>query len=168
MKGLTLTQPWATLIALGEKRIETRSWSTNYRGPVAIHAAKGLAEPVCNEDGLRYFVDSHPFGEALGRHGITVAEQLPRAAVLATAHLLACLPTARLGTLMRELPELADFEPAEHERAFGNYEPGRYAWLFTDLSVFSEPIPYRGAQGLWEVPEDHLMPFHQPERTNHA
>jgi hypothetical protein len=41
MKALTLTQPWATLVAIGAKTIETRSWPTSYRGPLAIHAAKG-------------------------------------------------------------------------------------------------------------------------------
>lgn len=40
IRGLTLTQPWATLVALGEKHYETRSWDTGYRGLVAIHAAK--------------------------------------------------------------------------------------------------------------------------------
>lgn len=40
MKTLTIKQPWATLIALGHKKIENRSWTTNYRGIVAIHAAK--------------------------------------------------------------------------------------------------------------------------------
>lgn len=42
MKALTVTEPWATLIAIGAKRIETRSWPTDYRGPVAIHASKKL------------------------------------------------------------------------------------------------------------------------------
>lgn len=39
IKALTIRQPWAQLIALGVKTIETRSWSTRYRGPLAIHAA---------------------------------------------------------------------------------------------------------------------------------
>ena len=39
-KALSLWQPWATAIALGFKRIETRSWYTPYRGPLLIHAAK--------------------------------------------------------------------------------------------------------------------------------
>jgi hypothetical protein len=38
--GISLTQPWATLLAGGEKRQETRSWSTSVRGFVAIHAAQ--------------------------------------------------------------------------------------------------------------------------------
>lgn len=41
--ALTLWQPWASLVAWEEKRIETRSWSTSYRGPLVIHAAKRFA-----------------------------------------------------------------------------------------------------------------------------
>jgi hypothetical protein len=39
MKALSLHQPWASLIGLGVKTIETRSWSTKYRGPLAVHAS---------------------------------------------------------------------------------------------------------------------------------
>ncbi len=48
MKALTLTQPWATLVAIGAKCIETRSWRTSYRGPLAIHAAKGFPKAAWN------------------------------------------------------------------------------------------------------------------------
>jgi hypothetical protein len=40
VKAISLWQPWASFIASGAKRIETRSWATSYRGPIAIHAAK--------------------------------------------------------------------------------------------------------------------------------
>jgi hypothetical protein len=52
MKMLTLHQPWASLIAVGAKTIETRPWSTDYRGPLARarhgpdHAAQVIAEFV--------------------------------------------------------------------------------------------------------------------------
>ena len=36
---ITVQQPWATLLALGEKPIEYRSWPTSYRGPLAISRA---------------------------------------------------------------------------------------------------------------------------------
>lgn len=39
MKALTLYQPWAQLIVLGPKTIETRSWSTKYRGDEYIASA---------------------------------------------------------------------------------------------------------------------------------
>jgi len=41
MKALTISQPYASLIASGEKWVENRSWPTGYRGPLAIHAGKG-------------------------------------------------------------------------------------------------------------------------------
>ena len=40
MRALSLYQPWASLIVYGHKRIETRSWSTTYRGTLLIHASK--------------------------------------------------------------------------------------------------------------------------------
>ena len=45
MKGLTVRQPWASLIAMGYKTIEARTWTTDYRGPLLIISSKtGLAE----------------------------------------------------------------------------------------------------------------------------
>ena len=41
MKGLTVKQPYATLIAEGIKEYEFRTWKTNYRGEFWIHAGKG-------------------------------------------------------------------------------------------------------------------------------
>ncbi len=52
MKALTLWQPWASLIAIGAKSIETRSWATPYRGRLAIHAAARKPEVWMMEDGL--------------------------------------------------------------------------------------------------------------------
>ena len=42
MKVITLKQPWATLIAEGIKKYEFRSWKTNYRGKILIHAGIGI------------------------------------------------------------------------------------------------------------------------------
>ena len=42
MKAVTLYQPYASLVAIGAKKFETRSWKTSYRGPLAIHA--GVSE----------------------------------------------------------------------------------------------------------------------------
>lgn len=39
MKVLSLTEPYATIIKEGKKKIETRSWKTNYRGKLYIHAS---------------------------------------------------------------------------------------------------------------------------------
>lgn len=42
MKVLTIKQPWASLIIEGYKRFEFRSWKTNYRGELLIHAGKSI------------------------------------------------------------------------------------------------------------------------------
>ncbi len=50
MKTLSLLQPWATLVVMGVKQIETRSWRTDYRGPLLIHASKGKAGEIFAQD----------------------------------------------------------------------------------------------------------------------
>ena len=147
MKALTLTQPWATLVAINAKRIETRSWGTRYRGPLAIHAAKGFpkwAVEMCGEETFRH---------ALVSGGMAVAEpkqSLPTGCVLATCRLVDCklivdFEMARtVNVRTRMLP------PPEPERSFGDYDPGRFAWILEDIQPLPEPIPVKGALGLWE------------------
>jgi hypothetical protein len=133
VKALTLTQPYATLVAIGVKRIETRSWQTSYRGPLAIHAGKGLG-PVGGERGLVALYQDDVFAQALKGYA------LPRGVIVAVCILMDCVPTDEAHT----------WKLTDQERAFGNYTPGRYAWLLADVRPVDPPIPARGAQGLWE------------------
>jgi hypothetical protein len=84
MKALTVAQPWATLIAIGAKRIETRSWTTRHRGPLAIHAAHAF--PRIARDLAR----TSPFAEALAAGRAPLL--LPRGVVVATCTLVDVLP----------------------------------------------------------------------------
>lgn len=59
IKALTICQPSAELIARGEKPIENRTWPTNYRGPLAIHAGKSRA---WLEEGDEALYPEMPFG----------------------------------------------------------------------------------------------------------
>lgn len=58
MKALTIKQPWAELIACGDKRVENRGWKTNYRGPIAIHAGvnKAMVKLICFPESVDDFV----------------------------------------------------------------------------------------------------------------
>jgi hypothetical protein len=51
MRALSLWQPWASLIADGRKKIETRHWAMLYRGPLAIHAAMKVDRDACEDFG---------------------------------------------------------------------------------------------------------------------
>lgn len=132
LKAITLTQPWASLVAKGAKRIETRSWRTRYRGPLAIHAAKALPRPV------RDLCEGEPLRSALASAGMTDVELLPRGAVIALCRVTHC----------RRTEECA---PPEPESLFGNYSPGRFAWLLAGVRPLDQPIPARGQLGLWNT-----------------
>lgn len=134
MKALTLWQPWASLIALGLKQYETRSWSTSYRGLLAIHAARRPMRVLDLTDEIR---------GALESRGATW-ETIPVGAVLCVVRLVDVMPTEHVVALAEQDPRIRD-----QELAFGNYGPDRFAWQLELIRVAPEPIPARGAQGLW-------------------
>lgn len=147
MKALSLTQPFATLIACGAKRIETRSWPAPRAAigqRIAIHASKAF--PQEEKD---YAMTSHPIRRALiaavrGGYvaGVTIND-LPRGGVVALATLQGCYAMNTAG--YRQITHLL----TDDERAFGGYSDGRYAWVLADALAI-EPIPARGSLGLWD------------------
>lgn len=165
VKALTLTQPWATLVAIGEKHMETRSWGTRYRGPLAIHAAKGFP---------RWAIElalTEPFRSTLAAAGVQQLADLPRGMVIARCRLVDCLPIEAAPDghacvapddegLMRPWSALQMFSEhtklqvgsltTEHEADFGDYTPGRFAWLLDDIEPFVQPVMARGALSLWD------------------
>ena len=167
MKALSLTQPWASLVAIGAKQIETRSWSTPYRGTMAIHAAKKF--PM----NAKELVNSEPFHSSLSKikpdqKGWRI---LPAGAIVAVCELTAVhriprsnqhfarfdFPTQhRLASYPVVLPPLEwrDGFGHSHEFDFGDYTAGRYAWILTDVRALKEPIPCKGALSLWDVPSN--------------
>lgn len=133
MKTLTLTQPHATLVAVGAKRIDTRSWHTNYRGRIAIHAAQSFPEKA------RDMCWQGPVEDVLHSMGMTIFD-LPLGAVIATAELWQIL---RIDHNVSAL-----LPPRWPELFFGDYRPLRYAWYLRDVRAMV-PIAVKGALGLW-------------------
>jgi len=129
MKAISLWQPWATAMALGIKKIETRSWSSWYTGDIAIHAA------------MKFTREARHFAEiecALGR----LPNRLPFGVLLCVVNLKEC-----------DYAEDIVQNISAIERLYGDYSPGRFAWITDNLRVFKEPIPYRGMQGIFEIPD---------------
>lgn len=130
-KALTICQPYAHLVCLPEserwhKRVENREWPTRYRGPLLIHAGKSrswLADTVEGNFGFR--IADMAFG-----------------AIVARCQLLACLHRneIRVGTHDKAYPWLR-----EHF-----HTNGTWCWVLGDVQPLTQPIPYRGAQGLWD------------------
>lgn len=140
MKAISLWQPWATLIATGHKTIETRSWATQYRGPLLIHAAK---RPM---DDLGARLLAH-----FGLHS-----DVPYGAVLCETILEGCYPTDGGGNLYDPSKQRGDcIIVSDKDRLCGNFALHRFGWLLRWQSRF-DPIPFRGRQQLFEVPDEIL------------
>lgn len=128
MKTITILQPWASLIACGAKRIETRSWSTKCRGPLAIHAGRTVPS-------MEFFTPR--VEKALWN------EDTPFGKVIAIAELVDCVEmTNDRIAAWREMY-------GDDEIAFGHFEQGRYAWILANVRGI-EPVPAKGRQRLWE------------------
>jgi len=149
MPAITLWQPWATLVAMGLKTIETRSWLPPHEllgQRIAIHAA---ARPVrqCMVGCGAPFVRS--VAEAL-RVDVIDLDDLPRGAVLCTATLADAGTVAGVGDRVevgacgsRRFTRLEAIDP------WGDFRAGRCLWFLEEVSPLTPPRSARGAQGIW-------------------
>ena len=148
MKIITLTQPWATLVIAGAKRLETRSWSTAYRGELGIHAAKGFprwAREICAEE---------PFASILAEaSSVNSWTDLPTAQLLGHVNLTGCYPTSSVAANLSAAAYMVGkqrVDVSSPEREFGDFSPGRYAWPLEDPVEFDEYVPMKGQLGLYD------------------
>ena len=161
--ALTLWQPWASFIACGAKRIETRRWML--REPqrpetIAIHAAKRPVEwtPALQ----RIAVDTIAPAADVAR---TV--EAARGCIVAVARLVAIHTTSEIRRRLQEaggrrvLPvsclradEMVDWQVGQLERHLGDFSDGRFGWWLADIVALRQPIACPGAQGLWAIPLD--------------
>ena len=120
MHVLTVQQPWAWAIALGQKDVENRSWNTHYRGPVAIHAGK-MVDAVAYE-----FAPMHRLLSECGIPVPRVPYTLERGAIVAVVDLVDVVPDSKSEWAM----------------------PGFHHWVLEKARRLTKPIPYRGGLGL--------------------
>lgn len=140
IKAVSLWEPWASLMAIGAKKIETRSWHTSYRGPLLICAAKrrnlselyhtGRGWPMwCYRD-----LGLDPYGLLSTRDLDAV---LSYGKAVCTVELVDCRPTTELSV-------------TDLERGFGDFSAGRYGWVTRGV-VRLKPFPVKGKRGLFDV-----------------
>jgi hypothetical protein len=124
VKALTVSQPFASLLASGDKWVENRTWGTSYRGELAIHAGKG--------------------SQYLSREEL---KQYPTGCVLAVGVLVACVNLLDVVVDPKELEaasvDVTEFIAHEHTE-------GPWCWVFRLMTPLEKPVPAVGKQGLWE------------------
>lgn len=131
MKALTISQPFATLIASGQKWVENRSWETHYRGQLLIHAGKGT----------QYLTASQ-------------LKAYPNGCIIAVANLARCLNLGWLRQQPRER-ELTGLQISVGEILNHQHTEGPWCWVLRDIRSI-ESVRCSGAQGLWE-PADNIL-----------
>ena len=161
MKGLTVYQPHAAMLATGARVIETRGWQTKYRGELLIHAARQRGPQVNSlqldvlEKAACGYVDPNPtlLEEMKKLEGGTSVDVLLDYYVfggaLAVAELHDCRPIERF----QDAPE-ATFA----DKRYGGWGRGRYGLFLRNLRPLEIPIKMPGRQTLWNVsPEQEAL-----------
>ena len=136
MKAITLWQPWASLWLSPAKRFETRRWPTGIRGWVLVHAAKKLVRllPADLDDVVQ------------DEFGCSWPDNLPTGALIGAVNLVGCHPTGLFAP-----------HAGSDELACGDWTPGRFCWERDEsYQRFEIPIPYRGSQRFFFVPDSAL------------
>ena len=126
MKVLSLWQPWASLIADGRKRIETRSWAAPrwiIDRDILIHATKRI-ETDAAED-----FDYLPAA-------------MPRGALICVVHVDACVRFDQ-----ESLQDLHDHYSVK-EFEYGDFEIGRFGWILSKPRKII-PVEIHGYQGIF-------------------
>lgn len=125
MKVLSIREPYASLILSGVKKIETRSWKTNYRGELYIHASLGKSSP--SPEVMKLVLYTNP------------------GYILCKAMLVDCIYMTK-----EYVEQMKKDNPIEY--LCGDYQEGRYAWVLDDVEPV-EPILVKGHLGIWNYDE---------------
>ena len=134
MKVISIKEPFATLIANGMKKIETRSWKTNYRGEIFIHASgKSLAKEFLTND---YVVD------------LIKDMDMNYGNIICRCNLVDCI------YMDEEFIEYIKQNPTEYN--VGEYKLGRYAWIMEDIEPIY-PIPAKGQLNIWNFDGEYII-----------
>lgn len=130
MKVLTIKEPYASIIMSGLKEYETRSWKTNYRGKIYIHASIKIDDDLKSRNDLQKLVYDN---------NIT----LKPGYILCEAYLDDCI----------YMNDMFIKNVSDKEKMVGRYELGRYAWHLSDIRVI-EPVQAKGKLGIWNYDFD--------------
>ena len=127
MKVLSIKEPFATLIKDQVKIYETRSWKTNYRGEIYIHASLSLSKSENAETAKKY-----------------LKTEIKPGYILCKCELLDCIPMTK---------EFIDYiNNSTEEAKYGKYSEGRFAWKLKVIEVLNKPISAKGKLGIWNYP----------------
>lgn len=148
IKAISIWQPWASLIAVGAKKYETRPWATSYRGPLLICTGK---KQLSNQE-LSWLDFETKYSIRNALCGIL---NCPRDVIDFANKVKIFLPYGKAIAIVDlvDIYRICDrFRSArtEQEKQFGDFSLNRYAWKLENVRAII-PFPVTGRQGLFEV-----------------
>ena len=132
MKVLSITEPMATLICLGKKKIETRSWKTNYRGELYIHASLTKIR--------KEWKDNKELMNLLDNSSLNYGN------IICKCNLVDCV--------YMDNDFINKIKKDNQEYICGIYELGRYAWILENVEILAASIKVKGHLGIWNYEEE--------------
>ena len=126
MRVLSIKEPFATLIKDGVKRIETRSWKTNYRGELYIHASLTKTD-ITDRHELLELVKDKTFSYGY---------------IICKCDLKDCIYMSK-----EYIENIKKYNYQEY--ICGHFEIGRYAWILENIEILDKPIKAKGKLGIW-------------------
>lgn len=163
MKAISLWQPWASAMASGAKRIETRSWrfpEALIGQPLAIHASKKDPRSVVGPWMSHYCV-SAGVDHYRAIHVIRPERALPYGKIVAVVRVIACLPVEEISAEMLDVTRIqsrpyfgGEFRYGLSERQLGNYEPGRFGWVTELILPLTKPVECVGRQRIFNLSDE--------------
>jgi hypothetical protein len=124
MKAITVRQPWAWAIIYAGKDIENRSWKTNLRGKIAIHAGAGMTRAEY-EEGCKSILRRKP------KIKIPAYEDMVRSAIIGTVEIVDCVEKSN--------------SPWHAKR--------QIAFVLVRPKKLPKPIPCKGNLKFWNIPK---------------
>jgi len=149
MKALSLTQPWASLMAIGAKVNETRGWPCAYDGDIAICSTKEYWRNDVPEYAFKALkILWHHRDDFTGHNGNIkdLYDSLPFGKVVCVVEKYGCVSTDDDNGDDRSL--------TVEEVGLGDYSPGRFYYPTRNLRRLKEPVPIKGMQGLFNLPPE--------------
>ena len=139
MKVLTVKQPWASLIVEGIKDIENRTWKTNYRGRILIHASgrklKGIMGDYLSEKQIEFLYCG---GTRLKKVYDFECGKQTYSAIIGSVEIIDCV--INHPSIWAEKTFYDGFED----------DKPIYNWVLANPIKFEKPIPCKGALSLWD------------------
>ncbi len=148
VKVISLLQPWASLLVMGHKTIETRSWNTKYRGELYIHASKRKIiaheqtyDLVSALEEIPGFIDNYA--------------HLPYGAIIGKVNLNNVFQSENFFT--KDQDWSTGIKISKLEMALGDYSPNRFGWDTDSPIQFSKPTPAKGQLRIWSFDKSQLL-----------